>query len=76
MLYLESPAGSFISEDNRATSFSSCSTAGVKRLLCHWNDKTQAIAYAYTLRAFFEAFPEFNTNDLYLVGGTSVRKFR
>ena len=68
MLYLESPAGSTIAQGEKATGFSSCSSAtGVMRW-CSWNDVTQGIAYAYTLRAFYDKFPELRSNDLYLVG--------
>jgi len=35
---------------------------------CHWDDKTQGEAYAHTLAAFFESFPEFGSNSLYLTG--------
>lgn len=67
MLYLESPAGSTIAD--KGTGWSSCSIAGVKQDRCAWDDKTQAVAYAHTLAAFFEKFPEFFDYDLYLVGG-------
>jgi len=35
---------------------------------CHWNDTSQAEAYAHTLTAFFKAYPEFAENELYLTG--------
>ncbi|KAJ8599355.1 hypothetical protein CTAYLR_005367 [Chrysophaeum taylorii] len=66
MLYLESPAGSTVADAK--TGFSNCSKAGVTQDECFWTDKTQAVAYAHTLRAFFEAFPEFGNRELYLVG--------
>ena len=33
-----------------------------------WDDTTQAVAYAHTLLAFLEAFPEFKETELYLAG--------
>lgn len=68
MLYLESPAGSTISEDSSLTGFSTCSKGSRVQRTCKWNDVTQAEAYAYTLKAFYLKFPEFMTQDLYLVG--------
>ncbi|KAJ8598199.1 hypothetical protein CTAYLR_005524 [Chrysophaeum taylorii] len=68
MLYLESPAGSYISEDDLSTGWSSCYVSGKKMGTCEWSDTTQAVAYARTLAAFYDAFPEFKANDLYLVG--------
>eukprot|EP00912_Choanoflagellata_sp_UC4_P002338 UC4_evm3s1468 len=63
MLYLESPAGS-----NDPIGFSTCNKNGRPERVCSWDDKSQAEAYAHTLKAFFKAFPEFATNDLYLTG--------
>mmetsp|Transcript_4582 Transcript_4582/g.13853 ORF Transcript_4582/g.13853 Transcript_4582/m.13853 type:complete len:495 (+) Transcript_4582:121-1605(+) len=62
MLYLESPAGS-----GSESGFSSCIQGG-KPVDCYWNDTSQAEAYAHTLAAFFGAFPEFASNDLYITG--------
>merc|ERR1712232_2967 len=64
MLYLESPAGA-----NDPIGFSYClEKSGDIAWKCSWNDVTQAAAYAHTLRAFFDAFPEYAKNDLYLTG--------
>lgn len=63
MLYFDSPAGS-----NDPIGFSTCSKDGKVQGTCHWDDKSQAEAYAHTLGAFFKAFPEFSSNDLYLTG--------
>jgi carboxypeptidase C (cathepsin A) len=62
MLYLESPAGS-----GSSSGFSTCEKAG-KAVPCEWTDQSQAEAYAHTLATFFEEFPEFSSNDLYLTG--------
>jgi len=66
MLYLESPAGSGLPFLD-GPGFSQCISGG-KKVTCHWDDKTQGEAYAHTLVAFFEAFPEFASNSLYLTG--------
>ena len=63
MLYLESPAGS-----SDPIGFSTCSKNGRVEDFCSWNDTSQAEAYAHTLLAFYEAFPEYKSNDLYLTG--------
>ena len=63
MLYLESPAGS-----DDPIGFSTCSKGGTVQRRCVWSDVTQAEAYAHTLKAFFAAFPEFASHDLYLSG--------
>lgn len=63
MLYLESPAGS-----NDPIGFSWCEIDGKIPNVCHWNDTSQAEAYAHTLKAFYAAFPEFSSNDLYISG--------
>merc|ERR1719247_3238536 len=68
MLYLDAPSGS-----NDPVGFSTCSESdenGLEKVasICRWDDKTQAVAYAHTLLAFYKAFPEFSTNDLYLTG--------
>jgi len=62
MLYLESPAGS-----GQRSGFSTCNKKG-KAVDCKWNDKSQGEAYAHTLQAFKKAFPEFESNDLFLTG--------
>jgi carboxypeptidase C (cathepsin A) len=62
MLYFESPAGS-----GEGSGFSQCFKGG-KKVTCHWDDKTQGEAYAHTLAAFFDSFPEFASNSLYLTG--------
>jgi len=62
MLFLESPAGS-----GQSSGFSTCVKGG-KPVTCSWDDTTQAEAYGHTLLAFFEAFPEFESNALYLAG--------
>eukprot|EP00756_Hemistasia_phaeocysticola_P038019 Hpha_TRINITY_DN16733_c1_g2::TRINITY_DN16733_c1_g2_i14::g.80351::m.80351/K16296/SCPL-I; serine carboxypeptidase-like clade I len=67
MLYLESPAGSFVSPTS-SLGFSTCLKGGEVQAECHWDDRSQAEAYAHTLIAFFKAFPEFSKNDLYLSG--------
>ena len=67
-LFLESPAGAFLTPLAQRSGFSYCLKAGVRQRKCSWNDKTQAEAYLLTLRAFFAAFPEHAAADLYLVG--------
>lgn len=62
MLYLESPAGS-----GSSSGYSTCEKGG-KPVECAWTDQSQAEAYAHTLAAFFEEFPEYSSNDLYLTG--------
>ena len=66
MLYLESPAGS--GTPFLAGKGSSECLKGGKMVACHWDDSSQAEAYAHTLTAFRAAFPEFASNDLYLTG--------
>jgi len=66
MLYLESPAGSTIAD--QGTGYSSCWIGGNKQDRCYWDDKSQAVAYKKTLDAFYEAFHEAASQDLYLVG--------
>ena len=66
MLYLESPAGSgtpFLAGKGS----SECLKGGMP-VRCHWDDVSQAEAYAHTLVAFTKAFPEFAAHDLYLTG--------
>jgi len=63
MLYLESPAGS-----SNPIGFSECLVGGSVSSTCTFNDTSQGEAYAHTLKAFFAAFPEYSTNDLYLTG--------
>jgi len=67
-LFLESPAGAFLTPADRHSGFSYCLKKNVRQDVCHWNDTTQAEAYAHTLAAFFDAFPEHNQADIYLVG--------
>ena len=68
MLYLEAPAGSFLSPGDPNSGFSYCMVKGVRQATCTWDDRTQAEAYALTLLAFYEAFPEFKPNTLHLAG--------
>jgi len=63
MLYLESPAGS-----DDPIGFSYCKKDGEIVKVCRWNDTSQAEAYGHTLKAFYNAFPEYASNDLYLTG--------
>lgn len=62
MLYMESPAGS-----GGDAGYSMC-FKGDNPVDCHWDDVSQAEAYAHTLKAFFKKFPEFQPNPLYLTG--------
>jgi len=62
MLYLESPAGS-----GGPYGFSQCISNGTAAD-CSFDDVSQAEAYAHTLTAFFQAFPEFAQHDLFLAG--------
>ena len=66
MLYLESPAGSNF--EQAGTGYSTCVIDGAAQKLCKWDDVSQAEAYGHTLQAFFKAFPELASNDLYLTG--------
>lgn len=59
MLYFEHPAG---------VGFSYCVQADGDAEACSWDDKSQGEAYAKTLSAFFDEYPEFKSNDLYLTG--------
>ena len=68
MLYLEAPAGSFLTPVDLHSGFSYCTKGGVRQLKCAWDDVTQAEAYGHTLKAFFAAYPEWKANDLYLAG--------
>lgn len=68
MLYMESPAGSFLTPVDLKSGFSYCLINGKRQDVCHWNDRTQAEAYVHTLRAFYDKFPTFQKNDLYLAG--------
>eukprot|EP00039_Didymoeca_costata_P018291 m.332918 g.332918 ORF g.332918 m.332918 type:complete len:482 (+) comp17029_c0_seq1:2130-3575(+) len=63
MLYLESPAGS-----DDPIGFSYCTKGGKISEVCKWNDTSQAEAYGHTLLAFFEKFPEYKSNDLFMTG--------
>lgn len=40
----------------------------MRQAVCRWDDKTQAEAYAHTLRAFFLKFEAFAHHDLFLIG--------
>ena len=62
MLYLESPAGS-----GQTAGHSTCEKGGAQ-VPCSWDDVSQAEAYSRTLEAFFQAFPEYRQNELYLTG--------
>jgi hypothetical protein len=53
---------------NDPIGFSTCNENGKLATICSWNDVTQAEAYASTLLAFYKAFPEYATNELYLTG--------
>ena len=66
MLYLESPAGSTIA--GAQTGYSTCSIDGKVQDACKWTDVTQAVAYAHTIEAFLEKFPEYKSSELYLTG--------
>lgn len=68
MLYLEAPAGSFLTPVDLKSGFSYCLKDGKRQDKCHWNDRTQAQSYAYTLKAFFEKFPALNDADIFLAG--------
>ena len=70
MLYLESPAGSFLTptEAGMSSGFSYCLIDNVRQETCSWNDVSQAAAYAATLATFYEAFPEYSNNDLLFIG--------
>ena len=67
-LFLEEPAGAFLTPADRHSGDSSCLKNGVRQDICRWNDVTQAQAYALTLAAFFDAFPEYNKADIFLAG--------
>lgn len=67
-LFLEAPAGSFLTPVDQHSGFSYCTKGGVRQVACHWDDVTQAEAYGHTLKAFYSAFPELLHNDLYLAG--------
>ena len=68
MLYLESPAGSYLSPDAMNSGFSYCVSKGIRQKKCSWNDRTQAKAYGHTLKAFFAAYPELDSAPFYLAG--------
>ena len=67
-LFLESPAGAFLTPDDLHSGFSYCLKGGERQQRCSWNDVTQAEAYEATLKAWFAAFPEHAGKDLYLAG--------
>jgi len=62
MLYLESPAGS-----GHSKGYSVCMKL-TKPVTCEWDDMSQGEAYAHTLQAFFQSFPEFQGRALFLAG--------
>ena len=66
MLYLESPAGSTIAGSQ--TGYSTCFIDGTRQEACKWTDVTQAVAYAHTIEAFLDKFPEYKGSELYLTG--------
>ena len=69
MLYLESPAGAYLTPAARSGSgFSYCLIEGVRQDLCNWDDSSQSAAYTATLAEFYKQFPEFNDNELLLIG--------
>lgn len=68
MLYLEAPAGSFISPTDMQSGFSYCLVNGVRQETCTWDDRTQAEAYALTLLEFYKQYPEFAGHRLHLAG--------
>ena len=53
-LFLEEPAGAFLTPADRHSGDSYCLKNGVRQDICRWNDVTQAQAYALTLAAFFD----------------------
>eukprot|EP00659_Diplonema_papillatum_P017427 gene17427-26789_t len=63
MLYLESPAGS-----SDPIGFSYCKSGENILTICKFDDKSQAEAYAMTMMAFYELYPEFKSNDFYITG--------
>ena len=67
VLYLDSPAGS-LSGFAPMMIFGSCKDTAMRTVNCTWDDRSQAEAYAHTLRAFFAAFPEFANHDYYMTG--------
>ena len=68
VLYLDSPAGS-LSGFAPMLVYGSCkSLTAMRTVNCTWDDRSQAEAYAHTLRAFFAAFPEFANHDYYMTG--------
>ena len=68
MLFLEEPAGSFLTPDDLKSGFSYCVKGGVRQEKCSWDDVTQAESYGYVLEEFFKLYPEFGARDLYLTG--------
>eukprot|EP00519_Triparma_laevis_P011532 CAMPEP_0182510816 /NCGR_PEP_ID=MMETSP1321-20130603/29391_1 /TAXON_ID=91990 /ORGANISM="Bolidomonas sp., Strain RCC1657" /LENGTH=520 /DNA_ID=CAMNT_0024717359 /DNA_START=40 /DNA_END=1599 /DNA_ORIENTATION=- len=70
MLYLESPAGSFLTPtaEGMSSGFSYCMIDGKRQDVCNWNDISQAAAYTASLTEFFRQFPEFSSNDVLMIG--------
>jgi hypothetical protein len=68
MLYMEEPAGSFLTPDDLRSGFSYCLKDGKRQEKCSWNDVTQAESYAYVLQEFFKLYPEYAPNEFYLAG--------
>jgi hypothetical protein len=68
MLYMEEPAGSFLTPDDLRSGFSYCLKNGVRQEKCSWNDVTQAQSYAFVLQEFFKLYPEYAKNEFYLAG--------
>ena len=67
-LFLENPAGAFLTPADRHSGFSYCMKNGVRQQICRWNDKTQAESYAYVLQEFFKHYPEFAKNEFFISG--------
>mgnify|MGYP000471438164 CR=1 FL=1 len=68
MLFLEAPAGSFLTPVDEHSGFSYCTKNGTRQEKCSWDDVTQAQAYVHTLQSFFAAYPELSDNDFFLAG--------
>ena len=70
MLYLESPAGAFLTPTTvgMSSGFSYCLIDGIRQDACSWDDTSQAAAYTATLTEFYKQFPEYASNDLLFIG--------
>ena len=68
MLYMEEPAGSFLTPDDLRSGFSYCLKDGKRQETCSWDDKTQAQSYAFVLQEFFKHYPEFASNEFFISG--------